>query len=116
MPEHVQQKLDPSGEQARRDEERKKLYAIEDPRAFNAAATDYLKQHELPDDPRLLDRLLGHPDEAIVDKALARLEELHAAGGLKVPPALATRLASVEIETGDKSLRERAKALRNKIR
>src|SRR5207302_4320604 len=116
LPEHVQQKLDPSGEQARRDEERKKLFAIEDPRAFNAAATEYLKQHELPDDARLLDRLLGHPDEAIVEKALSRLEALHAAGTLKAPPALATRLSSVEIETGDKSLRERAKALRNKIR
>ena len=114
LPEHLRGKGGEGTEEG--DEERKKLFAIEDPRAFNAAATEYLKQHELPDDARLLDRLLGHPDEAIVEKALSQLEALHAAGTLKAPPALATRLSSVEIETGDKSLRERAKALRNKIR
>jgi hypothetical protein len=116
LPEHVQQKLDPSGEQNKRDEERKKLFAIEDGRAFNAAATEFLKVNELPDDPRLLDRLLGHPDESIVDRALARLEALHEAGTLKAPPALSQRLASVEIETGDKKLRDRAAALRKKLR
>jgi len=116
LPEHVQKKLDPTGEQARRDEERKKLFAIEDPRAFHAAASEYLKANELPDDPRLLDRLLGHPDEEVVDRALSRLEALHAAGTLKAPPSLGQRLASVEIEAGVKSLRDRATALRRKLR
>src|SRR3954465_5705476 len=43
------------------DEERKKLYAIEDVKAFYAAATEFLKKNELPDDARLLDRLPRHP-------------------------------------------------------
>ncbi len=116
LPEHLSGALDPSGEQARRDEERKKLYAIEDTKAFYAAATEYLKSHELPDDARLLDRLLSHPDEDVQEKALTRLEEMHKAGTLKVPPALSQRLASVEIDSGDPRIRKRAAELRKAIR
>ena len=116
LPDHLAGKLDPSGEQGKRDEERKKLFAIEDVKVFNLAASEFFKTNEIPDDSRLLDRLLGHPDENIVEKALGRLEAMHAAGTLKVPPALFQRLASVEIDTGDKSVRDRAAALRKKIR
>ena len=116
LPEHLREKADPSGQLAERDEERKKLYAIEDPKAFYAAATEFLKNHELPDDPRILDRLLMHPDEDVLEKALARLEELHKAGSLKVPPALSQRLASVEIDSGDPKIRRRAAELRKAIR
>src|SRR5437764_12512391 len=106
LPDHLKEKVDPAV--LEREEERKKLYAIEDTKAFYAAASEYLKGHELPDDPRTLDRLLGHPDGDIVEKALTRLEELHKAGSLRVPPALNQRLASVEIESGDPRLRKRA--------
>ncbi len=116
LPEHLREKADPGGEIEKRAEALKKLYAIEDPKAFYAAATDYLKANPLPDDPRVLDRLLGHPDEAILDKALTRLEELHKAGTLKVPPALTQRLASVEIESGDPKIRRRAAELRKALR
>jgi len=116
LPDALAQKLDPTGEQSKKDDERKKLFAIEDTKLFNAAAAEYAKVNDLPDDARLLDRLLGHPDEAIVEKALGRLEALHQAGTLKAPPALINRLASVEIDTGDRSIRNRAAALRNKIR
>ena len=37
---------------------------------------EFLKKNDLPDDPRILDRLLMHPDEDILEKALKRLEEL----------------------------------------
>jgi hypothetical protein len=114
LPEHLREKL-PEGDQAAQDEA-KKLGNIEDTKLFNAAARDFLKAHPLPDDPRLLDRLLGHPDEAIVEKALERLEALHASGALKAPPALRNRLQSVEIETGDPSIRKRCEALRKAIR
>ena len=116
LPASLTEKLDPGGDQAKRDEERKKLYAIEDQKAFHAAATEYLKTNELPGDSRLLDRLLGHPNEEVVEKALAMLEKLHAAGSLKVPPALLQRLATVELDAGVKSMRDRAAALRNKLR
>jgi len=59
------------------DEERKKLFAIEDPKGrFYAAATEYLKANELPQrSAACLDRLLGAiPDEDTVEKALGRLE------------------------------------------
>ena len=113
LPDHLKGKLD--GDE-QRDEERKKLFAIEDSKAFYAAASEYLKKNAVPDDPRLLDRLLGHPDEAIVEQSLARLEELHKAGTLKAPPALRDRLASVEIETGDPQVRKRAAELRKALR
>ena len=116
LPEHLREKTDPTGEISAKDEERKKLYAIEDPKAFYAAASEFLKANELPDDPRLLDRLLMHPDEEILEKALTRLEELHRAGTLKVPPALNQRLASVEIDSGDPRIRKRAAELRKSIR
>jgi hypothetical protein len=115
LPDHLREKLGGVDDTAK-EEERKKLNAIEDPKAFYAAATEYLKSHELPDDPRILDRLLGHPDDELVEKALTRLEELHKAGTLKVPPSLSQRLASVEIESGLPALRRRAADLRKAIR
>ena len=114
LPEHLREKSDPAD--VERDEERKKLVAIEDTKAFHAAASAFLAKNALPDDPRLLDRLLGHPDDGVVDQALTRLEELHKAGTLKAPPALATRLSSVEIESGDPRVRKRAAELRKAIR
>ena len=116
LPDHMKPDLDPSGALAEKDEARKKLYAIEDSKAFYAAATEFLKTHDLPDDPRILDRLLMHPDEDILEKALGRLEELHKAGTLKVPPALVQRLSSVEIDSGDPKIRRRAAELRKAIR
>jgi hypothetical protein len=113
LPDHLRGKGE--GDDAGADE-RKKLFAIEEPKAFYTAASEYLGKHEFPDDPRLLDRLLGHPDEDVVEKALSRLEELHKAGTLKAPPALRDRLASVEIETGDPKLRKRASELRKLLR
>jgi hypothetical protein len=116
MPEHLAEKVDPTGELAARDEARKKLFAIEDTKVFNAAATEFLKVHPLPDDPRLLDRLLMHPDEEVVEQSLARLEELHKAGSLKAPPALKQRLSTVEIDSGTPSIRRRAAELRKALR
>jgi hypothetical protein len=115
LPEHLREKLGAADDTAQ-EEERKKLYAIEDPKAFYAAATGYLKSHELPGDPRLLDRLLGHPDDDVIERALTRLEEMHKAGTLKVPPSLSQRLASVEIESGLPAIRRRAADLRKAIR
>ncbi|MFL5391256.1 MAG: hypothetical protein ACJ79G_00310 [Myxococcales bacterium] len=115
LPDHLREKLTAPGDAAK-DDERKKLYAIEDPKAFYAAATEYLKSHPLPDDARILDRLLGHPDDDLVEKALTRLEEMHKAGTLKVPPSLSQRLASVEIESGLPAVRRRAADLRKAIR
>jgi hypothetical protein len=52
----------------------------------------------------------------VQERALTRLEELHKAGSLKVPPALTQRLASVEIDSGDPRIRKRAAELRKAIR
>jgi hypothetical protein len=115
LPEHLRDKVGSEVDQVA-DDERKKLVAIEDTKVFHAAAKEFLAKHPLPDDPRLLDRLLGHPDDAIMEQALTRLEELHKAGTLKAPPALSQRLASVEIDSGDPAIRRRATELRKAIR
>jgi hypothetical protein len=116
LPEHLRDKATEDDQAAQAaDEERKKLVAIEDTKIFHVAAKEFLARHSLPDDPRLLDRLLGHPDEAIMEQALTRLEELHKAGTLKAPPALSQRLASVAIDSGDPALRKRATELRKAI-
>ena len=114
LPEHLRETLEPG--EAERDEERKKLYAIEETKAFHGAASEYLKKHPIPDDARLLDRLLGHPDDDVVESALSRLEALHKAGTLKVPPALTQRLATVEIDSGLPAIRKRAAELRKALR
>jgi hypothetical protein len=116
MPEHLRDRADPGGEQTAAAEERKALFAIEDVKAFNEAAALFLEKSPVPEDARLLDRLLSHPDEEIVEKALAKLEEMHKAGTLKAPPALGQRLASVEIDSGIPSVRRRAAELRKAIR
>jgi hypothetical protein len=115
LPEHLRDKVGGEVDQVA-DDERKKLVAIEDTKVFHAAAKEFLAKHPLPDDPRLLDRLLGHPDDSIMEQALTRLEELHKAGTLKAPPALSQRLASVEIDSGDPAIRKRATELRKAIR
>ena len=116
MPGHLKAADDPGGEQAAGLEARKALFAIEDVKLFNAAATAFLETNALPDDPRILDRLLSHPDEEVVEKSLTRLEALHKAGTLKAPPALRQRLASVEIDSGIPTVRRRAAELRKAIR
>jgi hypothetical protein len=118
LPEHLRDKLgDGAGgaEAEAEAEARKQLFAIEDTKLFNAAASEYLKNHPLPSDPRLLDRLLSHPDEDVLDQALARLEELQKAGTLKAPPALKARLSSVELDSGTPSVRRRAAGLRKAL-
>lgn len=114
LPEHLREKIGEVDQLA--DDERKKLVAIEDTKIFHLAAKEFLSKHTLPDDPRLLDRLLGHPDDSIMEQALTRLEELHKAGTLKAPPALSQRLASVEIDSGDPAIRKRATELRKSLR
>jgi len=101
LPDHLREKLGAGEEDTERDEARKKLYAIEDPKAFHAAATEFLGKYPLPDDARLLDRLLGHPDDDVVDRALTRLEELHRAGrrSAAAPPSCARPSASLERST-----------------
>jgi len=43
LPEHMREKADPDGALAGREEARKKLFAIEDGKLFNVAATEFLK-------------------------------------------------------------------------
>ncbi|HEX4381704.1 MAG TPA: hypothetical protein VH083_02100 [Myxococcales bacterium] len=111
LPEHLREKVGGEADPVA-DDERKKLVAIEDTKLFHVAAKEFLSKYALPDDPRLLDRLLGHPDDTIMEQALTRLEELQKAGALKAPPALSQRLASVAIDSGDPAVRKRATELR----
>src|SRR5207253_11138928 len=46
LPDHLREKLG-AEDDPEKDEERKKLYAIEDPKAFHAAATEFLAKHPM---------------------------------------------------------------------
>lgn len=109
-------KLDPTGENKAHKEELKKLRDTEDSRAFATLAKEFVDASGMPDDPYLLDRMLGHPDEALVHQTLAHITELLAAGTFKVPKALPERLKSLELGSDSHELQDAAKALAKTIR
>ena len=115
MPDSLAEKIDPTGEGKARKEALAKLRAIDDFRAFATAAKEYVEKHGLFDDPFLLDRLLGHPNESLVLKALGRIGELLTEGTFKVPKSLSERLKSLEIGSDDPEVQASAKALRARL-
>jgi len=118
-PDGLKALLDPTGVKSAR---AKAIEAIqkasaEDRRKWAELVKTFVETHELPPDPYLLTEFLGHPREAVVDKALARIEALHEAEQLrKIPPSLDQQLRSLELTADDEELRARAAALREKLR
>jgi hypothetical protein len=120
LPEGLAQTFDPEGKRKEQKEAMMKLRELPDRKAWVQGVVDYLAKYpELPEDAFFLDSLLDHPKERIVDKALARLEQLHEEGKLlkeKVPKSLEQRLKSLELTSTDPDVQTRAKALREKTR
>ncbi len=115
MPDSLVEKIDPTGEGKARKEALQKLRGIDDFRTFATASKEYVEKHGLFDDPYLLDRLLGHPNDGLVLKALGRIGELLSEGAFKVPKSLSERLKSLEIGSDDPEVQETAKALRDRL-
>lgn len=115
-PDPLKEKLDPTGSTAARQAALRKLKDADDFRAFATVAKEYVAAHGLPEDVYLLDRLLGHPDEALVTTVLAELTRRAEAGELKPPKSLPERLKSLELGSDNPELQDGAKALAKKIR
>lgn len=118
LPEGLAQTFDPEGKRKAQKEAMAKLREM-DRKAWVQGVIDYLEKYpELPEDPYFLDSLLDHPRERIVDKSLAKLEVLEAAGKLKgkLPGSLPERLKSIELTSMDAELQGRARTLREKLR
>jgi hypothetical protein len=112
----MRERLDPKGEGKARDAALKKVREAEDNASFHAALDEFLAHEEFPDDLYLLDRSLDHPKEAVVGRALDRLEALAGEGKLAKPPkSLKQRLASLELTADDPVLQERAQKLRSRL-
>lgn len=123
VPDTMKDALDPSGGKGKRTAALKELAKLEseDRKAWMAAVVSFLEEHELPDDPFFVVSLLDHSKDRVVDKALAKLEQLVADGkfsapGAKKPPkSLEQRLKSIELTALDDEQKSRAKALRTQL-
>lgn len=111
LPDALREKVDPTGEGKARQDLLKKVKDAEEFKEFAALSKEYVDKYGLPEDPYLLDRLLGHPNEGIVLKTLERLKELQAAGELKPPKSLGERLKSLELGSDSPEIQDTAKAL-----
>lgn len=116
LPESLQEKLDPTGEAKARREALAKLKGADGAAEFAAAAKEYVEAWGAPEDPYLLDRMVGHPDEGIVLKALEKLIALAEAGELKAPKSLPERLRSAELNADDPDVQDEAKRLATMLR
>lgn len=118
LPETLAKAFDPDGKRKAQKAAMMRLRELPDRKAWAEGVVEYLAKYpDLPADAYFLDSLLDHSREAIVDKALARLEELELEGQLKtkVPPSLDQRLKSIELTSTDSEMQGRAKALRSKL-
>jgi hypothetical protein len=121
VPDAIREKLDPGGELKARDEliRRIKKEASENRKAWIEAVAEYVSRFEMPDDAYLLVEWLDHPRDGVVEKSLARLEELAAAGqltGNKCPKSIDQRLRSLELMGSDPDVQAKARALRERLR
>ncbi len=121
LPDNLREKLDPSGELKARDDlmARIKKVAHEDRKAWSDAVREYAEKFELPQDAYMLTEWLDHPRDAVVEKALGKIEEMAEAGllvGNKLPKSLDQRLRGLEMSSGDPDVQEKAKGLREKLR
>jgi hypothetical protein len=112
LPDALREKLDPTGEGKARQDLLKKVKDAEDFKVFAQLSKEYVDKYDLPDeDPYLLDRLLGHPNEGLVLKTLEKLTEKLKAGELKPPKSLEQRLKSLQLGSDSPDIQDGAKAL-----
>ena len=116
LPDPLREKVDPTGEGKARQDALKKVKDAEDFKTFAALSKEYIEKYDLPEDPYLLDRLLGHPNDEIVLRTLARLTALLASAALKAPKSLPQRLKSLELGSDNAEVQDLAKSLALKLK
>jgi hypothetical protein len=96
-----------------------KIAEAPDRKVWAERVADFVEKYKaLPEDPYLLDSVLDHPKDRLVDKALSALEKLFDEGRLpreKRPKSLEQRLRTLEMTALDSEVQQRAKTLRLKL-
>jgi hypothetical protein len=116
-PEVLREKMDATGDlKVRQDLVARMKKAADNEQAFAEAAAEHLQKFGAPEDPYLLDRMLGHKDAAVVKAALEKLEALAAEGSLAPPKSLAQRLRTLELAHDDPDVQDAAKRLGRKVK
>ena len=116
VPDALREKVDPTGEGKARQDALKKMKDADDFKQFVQVSKEYVKAYGMPEDPYLLDRLLGHTSDDIVLQALNRITELVAAGEFKVPKALGQRLKSLQLSSDSPDVQDTARALEKELK
>jgi hypothetical protein len=119
LPKGLAETFDPEGKRKEMKAAMQRVGEAPDRKQWAERVIEFLEKYPQPDDPFFLDSLLDHPRDRIVDKALARLEELAGEGGTliraKAPRSLEQRLRTLEMTSLDSEVQVRAKALRSKL-
>lgn len=100
MPDRFKSMLNEVGSSSAEGAERQKMLRearqAEASEEFFAICSDFIQKYELPDDQQLLMRMLDHPDESVVQKALEQLLDLDGRRPLQKRRLLAARLQTLE--------------------
>lgn len=116
MPEAIAERIDPTGQGKARREALKKVNDADDFKTFATLAKEYVNDWGMPEDPYLLDRLLGHPNDGLVLKTLEEIHRRLDEGSFKAPKTLSQRLKSIELGSDEPDVQDAAKALAVRLR
>jgi hypothetical protein len=104
-----------SGETAERQQLLRAARQAESQTEFNDLCTKILARFELPDDQKLLVRLLDHPEESAVQKALEQLIELDGRRPLMKRALLGAKLTTLEQVAKDPATLDMVAMLRARL-
>lgn len=116
LPDSIAERIDPTGQGKARREALKKVNDADDFKTFATLAGEYVDAWGMPDDPYLLDRLLGHPNDDLVLKTLGEINRRLDEDSFKAPKTLAQRLKSLELGSDEEEIQDAAKALSTRLR
>lgn len=116
LPEAIAERIDPTGQGKARRDALKKVNDADDFKTFATLSKEYVEAWGLPEDPYLLDRLLGHPNDALVLKTLEEIHRRLDEGAFKAPKTLVQRLKSIELGSDEQDVQDAAKTLAARLR
>jgi hypothetical protein len=104
-----------SGETAERQQLLRAARQAEAQSDFNEICTKILARFDLPDDQKLLLRILDHPEESAVRRALEQLIELDGRRPLMKRPLLSAKLSTLEQVAKEKETLEMVEMLKARL-
>jgi hypothetical protein len=92
-----------------------RLRAAREPEEIREAADNFLAQHQLPDEPDILYKLLQHPAEKVVREALGQLSSLLMQGRISATLLLAEHLKTLESRIQEDATRSYIEGIRAQL-